>query len=1008
MNQKIDKIVKEGRNLYYLMSENQLLNDDDSRKLVSEIIDKLQLMFSNSPYAFNDSERKLIDTFINVNIQTKDNKLEIHQISKNHNPWLSKEGQPIDKKKSLFDYAHWNRFKKYINQEQNINIDHFEKQVRTILQNMPNPQNYNESWLSRGLVVGNVQSGKTTNYIGLINMAVDVGYKIIIVLAGAGNDLRRQTQVRIEEGLTGKNSLTKEKIGIQLIEQEGDFNQILSWTSRAYDGDFSSKTQRSINFAENWSKKEPPILFVIKKNKSVLENLQKFLEGRTDEGERIPSPALLIDDECDYASINTKKIDDGEEREYDPTAINKCIRNIMHRFERSSYVGYTATPYGNIFIQTEDKDGKPKNDESIYDLFPDNFIINLGSNDVYAGPKLMFPYDSSDDLSFFREVNYHEWDYFGGIIRSKNKRLKDSGLDRKEDKKERQIIYQNIIDSHYEEESTLLNVHLTNREEDSLSEAVRAFVLSCAIRNIRGYSESFNTMLIHVNREKLMQAFLKRIVDDIYIKIESEILNQDFSKFESLFYNDYKHHTNEYLESERIPQVLKEGIEPLDQGSFTFENIRNEILDVFQRKQIVTVVQNSASKEHSLSYEEKDKGTYYICIGGDILSRGFTVEGLSVSYFLRHAKAQDTLLQMGRWFGYRIGYLDLCRIYTTEGINDDLTFTTMAQTELFDTFTFMEENNLTPRDFGLKIANSRGTLQVTGYGKRRSGAPVEVDFTKFYQYGKWMSIKHIEHNAKTLKKLVYNLKDEKIDGGIIPNHLGGFLSDKTLSRYKFFDIPVDRMLEFLDEYELNTIENQRAFITDTTLSSALKELLSSKKENSFKIVIQFSRKDNAESGGYQLFNETCIYPRERYAIDNYIKNDTIVSGKAMTVADDKSIANFFNMQGHPTMIFTLHHGFSWKNRFNIQKTNIPEKDRDIKKEIRNEMKSVPLNEKLEQKNIYWGYDKYPVLYYWLQLPRYDHLGLSFEEAFVSYIANEVEQKIINDPNGQYALDLRYD
>ena len=737
----------------------------------------------------------------------------------------------------------------------------------------------------------------------------------------------------------------------------------------------------------------------------MLEALEKVLDGRTDDGSKIPAPLLLIDDECDYASINTKKIDDDTE-EYNPTTINKLMRNIMHRFSRSSYVGYTATPYGNIFIQTEDEDGNPKNDESIYDLFPDNFIINLGINDVYAGPKLMFPTDSSDDLSFFREVGYNEWNYFGDIIRAKNKRLRDSGLDVKEHKQERNSIYQEIIDDCYEDKSTLLNIHLSQKEEYSLTEAIRAFILTCAVRNIRGYSESFNTMLVHVNREKLMQAFLKRMVDDIYTKIEMEVLNQDFIKFESLFYNDYKHHTNEYLKSERIPKVLKEGIGPLDEDIFTFDNIRKEILDIVQRKQILTVIQNSASSDYSLSYEEKDKGTYYICIGGDILSRGFTVEGLSVSYFLRHAKAQDTLLQMGRWFGYRAGYLDLCRIYTTSGINDDLTFTTEAQTELFDTFTFMEENTLTPRKFGLKIANSRGSLQVTGYGKRRSGAPIQVDFTRFYQYGKWMRLEHIDHNAKTLKKLVYNLKDEKIEGGIIPDHQDGFISKKTLSRYKIFDVPIDRMLDFLDEYELNTIDNQRAFITDTTLSNALKQLLFAK-ETSFKVVIQFSSKDTAGGGGYQLFDDTYIHPRERYAIDNFIENETIISGRAMTIADDKSIADYFNEKGHPTMIFTLHHGFSWKDRFNIAKTNIAEKDKDLKKEIKNQMKSINLNEKIKQKDTYWGYDKHPALYYWLKLPRYDHLGLSFEEAFVSYIANETEQKIINDPNGQYTLDLSY-
>jgi hypothetical protein len=1002
MSNKIDKIVIQGLELYKMKSMNKVLTKDESRKLVTETTSDLKKMFIDSDFGFNDSEKKLITAHMNVNIQTKDNELEINQISINNPDWLSEQGQPKDKNKPTLHYDHWNRFKTYIDQKQNMNIDYFEKQVRAILRNMPDPQNYDENWLSRGLVVGNVQSGKTTNYIGLMNMAVDVGYKIIIVLAGAGNDLRRQTQIRIEEGLTGRNSLTKSKIGIQSINQPGDFNQIASYTSRAHDGDFSSKIQKGINFSETWSKKEPPLLFVIKKNKTVLENLEKFLQGRTDDDKKIPSPLLLIDDECDYASINTKKKEDSQDPEYDPSTINKCIRGIMHRFERSSYVGYTATPYGNIFIETEDKDGNPKNDESVFDLFPDNFIINLGSNDLYSGPKLMFPTDSSDDFSFFREVDYHEWDYFGSIIKAKNRILRESGLDVKEDKVERSNIYQGILDAQYEDQSNILNKQLTIREENGLTEAIRAFILSCAIRNLRGYNESFNTMLIHVNRENLMQAFLKRIIDDIYAKLDTEIFNQEFEKFEALFYNDYKYHTDDYLASERIPEVLKEGIDPLGEDSFTFEKIKDEILDIFQRKQILTVVQNAKSKDTSLSYEEKDRGTYYICIGGDILSRGFTIEGLSVSYFLRHAKTQDTLLQMGRWFGYRTGYLDLCRVYTTSGINDDFTFTTMAQAELFDTFSFMEENNLTPRDFGLKIANSRGTLQVTGLGKRRTAKNAQVDFTEFSQYGKWMKLDKVKHNAELLKGLIYKLKDEKIKDGIIPNHIGGFISEKTLSRYRIFDIQTHKMLEFLDEYDLNTIKNQKGFITDTTLSNALRQVL--RTQNSFKVIVQFSSENKTGGQGYQLFDESYIFPRERYAIDNYIENNTVISGKAMTIADDKSIADFFNRKGYPTMLFTLHHGFNWKDRFNNEKTNIKDKDRDIKKEIKNEMESISLSEKIKQKNIYWGYDEYPVLYHYLKLPRYDQLGLSFEDAFVSYLANETEQKNI-DELGQYGLDL---
>ena len=224
----------------------------------------------------------------------------------------------------------------------------------------------------------------------------------------------------------------------------------------------------------------------------------------------------------------------------------------MHRFERTSYVGYAATPYGNIFIETEDEDGNPKNDERVYDLFPDNFIINIGSNDVYSGPMMIFPVDTQDNLNVHREVPQLEWEYFSSIIKTKNKILRDSGLDVKTHQQERKSIYTDIVDKYYEDKESLLNINLTKMEEDGLTQAVRSFIISTAIRNLRGYSDEFNTMLIHVNRENVMQNFLKRIVDDIYGKIETEVLNQDFDRFQSLYYNDYIIHTNEYLSAEKF------------------------------------------------------------------------------------------------------------------------------------------------------------------------------------------------------------------------------------------------------------------------------------------------------------------------------------------------------------------------------------------------------------------------------------------------------------------------
>jgi hypothetical protein len=997
-NPKIQEIVDSGLMLYYGGTKGRILPYDESKEKISEIIDHLEQFFSSSELNFDGGERKLITRLMNIKISTSQNKVEEPQVikSKDHVHWLSETGQPIEKKKngSIFEYPHWNRFKKYVHDKQNINIEEFEKQVRVILRNIEDPQNYENTWLSRGLVVGNVQSGKTTNYIGLMNMAIDVGYKVIIVLAGAGNDLRKQTQIRIEDGLTGKDSLKGNNIGVNEVvdgeykyrDDDIIYSNILSFTSRSFNGDFTKKTQRSTNFSESWSKGEHPLLFVVKKNKTVLEALKNWLSSRTEGEEKIPSPLLLIDDECDYASINTKKIDESDDPEYDPTAINKCVRDMMHQFERSSYIGYTATPYGNIFQQMEDEDGNPRNVEDKYDLFPDNFIINIRSNDVYAGPGLMFPIECDDDLSFYREVDYMEWDFFTRIIKEKNKKIKDSGY---RDKKDRNSIYQEVLDERLASEDTLLNKHITNQEEDSLTESIRAFILSCAIKTLRGYKNSFNTMLIHVNRENLMQKFLKTIVDDKFANIEREVLNQDFEKFELLFNNDYISTTEEYLKSDRVSQVLKEEIDPLGVGDFTFDKVKKEIIDIIQRKKILTVIQNSTKQEYSLDYTDKNKGTYYICIGGDILSRGFTIEGLSVSYFLRHAKAQDTLLQMGRWFGYRMGYLDLCRVYTTTAINEDLFFTTKAQAELFETFDYMGKENLTPRDFGLKIANSKGSLQVTGFGKRRTADKRQLDFTNFYMYGKYIKLDKdiLKHNSLALKDLISNLTIETYNENQIPVHTkeDEFLSRAVLDRYLIFTIPSETVIKFMENYKLNVIQNQQMYIVKSALLSNMKDILN--KDTKFKVVIQGAKKDNSTHGNYDFFHKDhIIYSRLRNSSTNVVRDEILGSGKSMSVRDDNSLEKYFTQQGYCFLLFTPSYGFNWFGKLKEKGNTMSEN------EIKKAMMNVPLEQKLSQPKTYWGFGDYPVLYYKLQLPTYDKLGLNYEDAFRGYLINQVEQR----------------
>ena len=214
----------------------------------------------------------------------------------------------------------------------------------------------------RAMVVGYVQSGKTANYIGLINKALDAGYKYIIVLAGIHNNLRSQTQSRIDEEVLGyetssearqkqRERAEKNRIGVGKLYNAG-FVQTL--TFRDESGDFSKKNS-------SWdTHPDVPTIIVTKKIKSTLTNLIENIESKqvikkNDNGHLVmPAkyPLLLIDDEADQASVNTGYDYDDEGNiidEYEVKTINRLIRKLLNHFECKSYVGYTATPYANIF-----------------------------------------------------------------------------------------------------------------------------------------------------------------------------------------------------------------------------------------------------------------------------------------------------------------------------------------------------------------------------------------------------------------------------------------------------------------------------------------------------------------------------------------------------------------------------------------------------------------------------------------------------------------------------------
>lgn len=545
---------------------------------------------------------------------------------------------------------YWDRYKDY------LKLELVEKVVKTIdddtdiiMNNLENPSLHDFS--RYGMVVGHVQSGKTANYSALVCKASDAGYKFIVVVAGGMNNLRDQTQERLDEYFVGFHegiqygvgigNTNREKLPISLTTSYKDFNK--------QDADRNSQ-------GLNFDNIKVPVLIVIKKNTKTLTNVTTWLTKQY-KNQIAGHSMLLIDDESDYASINTNEEDD-------PTAINKKLRELLNLFRKSVYVAYTATPYANIFIDHEvghNTYGK--------DLFPKDFIYALDAPNNYFGAE-----------KIFLGTN-HKY-----IIEIAQEDLEHLPLKHKKD-------------------DSLISL------PDSLYEAIRVFILNIAIRHLRGQSSKHNSMMIHATRFTKKHREITGFVTAYFEKIKDEVIA-------------YGLLNNALSLSTEISDIHKAYIDIHTDIEFEWVKVLHKLTEVIESIVIREVHQK---KTVPLVYR-KDRPTNVIVIGGTSLSRGYTLEGLSVSYFLRNTIFYDTLMQMGRWFGYRTNYEDLCRIYMTSEMINNFGTIIEATKDLVDDFKRMAKENMTPEDFGLAVKHHPDSgLQVTARNKLRHATEIYFD-----------------------------------------------------------------------------------------------------------------------------------------------------------------------------------------------------------------------------------------------------------------------------------------
>lgn len=531
---------------------------------------------------------------------------------------------------------YWPELKRYFRDELRWSKERLEPVDRSsskVVAYTPKPQG--PRWASKGLVVGYVQSGKTTNFTAVIAKAADVGYKFVIVLSGIHNGLRRQTQERLNEQLR-------------------DLVPTAWLTLTDADNDFRPQSTPSTALLHNQESKV--VLCVVKKNKSVLTKLDAWLEDAARQRVLDDVPVLVIDDEADQATVATG-------------TINPLIRQILGKLPRCTYIGYTATPFANVLIKPGEED-----------LYPDDFILNLPRPDGYFGSEKIFGRDAVEGEEA-DGVDLDGYDMVRFIDDSELPSLSPSGK---------------AAAATFEPDIT-----------ESLLDATYWFWLATAARRVRG-DDGHSTMLVHTSMKiDVHEAFKEPLVDlrdDVLRKLDQEDVDL-LTALEKLW----------ITETSKVPASLFPGRQ---QQSFT--DVLERLPDVVASTKVVL---DNCRSDDRLEYGGPPQVA--IAVGGNTLSRGLTLEGLVVSYFVRAAQAYDTLLQMARWFGFRPGYEDLPRIWMTRQLESWFRHLATVEHEIRLDIERYEQQGLTPREFGVRI-RTHPVLRITA--KMGAAIPAYTSF----------------------------------------------------------------------------------------------------------------------------------------------------------------------------------------------------------------------------------------------------------------------------------------
>lgn len=626
-----------------IRSELEAYGANLTESIIENFIKELpeQISIAGEDYEVNSELKQAILTYTKKQFGLTSGK---HVYIKGTGIYNDSEEIELDKENWHYYIRHKNYLKDNVFKNNIDIVESLDYETDQIIKKFPKPEKQIDSSFSKkGLVIGHVQSGKTANFAHLISKAASIGYRFVIVLAGMTDTLRMQTQFRLDKELVGRNSAAIPNLEtIQWLIGEEKFFPLTQLPDKRVKNDNGDFTPPVSNFSDHFDNTSDVTIAVVKKLarigtnqfQSILGSLINWIERAYDENTIQSVPLLIIDDEADQASI------DSSDEDSDPTVINHAIRKLISLFPKSVYIGYTATPFANVFIN-------PANDYlDLPDLYPKDLIYTLPEPEEYFGSSKFFGIKNKDEELALIEI------------------LEDN---------EREVIND-------EEQEITCN----------LKNAIDTFIYSSIIRKHRG-NDKYCGMMIHTDHRNIYQ-------NTVYSKVREYIFSLSCNKEIFTKFSDFKVKTQSIG---RLQGIVSD-IPNYDYNEF--ENEYNIILNYLKQldDNKTPNIKVINSREDKLDYINEEL-KYLICIGGNIMSRGVTIEGLTVTYYLRDTLKYDTLLQMGRWFGYRKGYEDLLRIFTTNRISHHFEYVMAVEDDLRNEVKRYIDEGLTPLDFAPKV-----------------------------------------------------------------------------------------------------------------------------------------------------------------------------------------------------------------------------------------------------------------------------------------------------------------